>query len=107
MNNNLIPYKELGLTEEKLEIIDKFCEYKKAVESFESELKDKFKELIESGIIPVSSIDLGSVVLSYKKGYTKKSVDTAKLKLDGIYEDYITSTDVKSSVSMAIKKEEE
>ena len=45
MNNNLIPYEELGLTAQRIEIIDNFIHYKKQVEEFESELKDKFKEM--------------------------------------------------------------
>ena len=105
MNNNLIPYEELGLTAQRIEIIDNFIHYKKQVEEFESELKDKFKEMVESGEIPVNSIDLGDMILSYKKSYTRKSVDTDKLKADGIYEDYLKETNVDSSVSMAIKKE--
>lgn len=105
MNNELVPFEELGLTAEKIEVINKFCYYKKAVEDFESDLKEKFKELVENGIIPVSSIDLGAVVLSYKKGYTKKSVDTDKLKEDGIYDNYVKTSEVNSSVSMAVKKE--
>ena len=105
MNNDLIPYEQLGLTQDKLDIINKFCYYKKAIEDFESELKDKFKELVESGEIPVSSIDIGNVILSYRKAYTKKSVDTNKLKEEGIYDDYVKETEVKSSVSMSIKEE--
>lgn len=105
MNNNLIPYEELGLTEQRIEIIDNFIYYKKQVEEFESELKDKFKEMVESGEIPVNSIDLGGMILSYKKAYTRKGVDTDKLKADGIYENYLKETNVDSSVSMAIKKE--
>lgn len=104
--NKLIPYEELGLTQSRQEIIDKFIYYKKQVESFESEIKDKFKELVESGTIPVSSIDLGNIILSYKKPYVRKSIDTDKLKEDGIYEDYLKELDVNSSVSMAIKKED-
>ena len=104
--NNLIPYEELGLTKDKLDIINKFVYYKKEVESFESELKDKFKEMVESGIIPVNSIDLGGIMLSYRKSYTSKKVDTDKMKNDVIYESYIKDTEVKSSVSMTVKKEE-
>lgn len=105
MNNDLIPYEKLGLTQDRFEIINKFCYYKKAVEDFESEIKDKFKELVESGEIPVSSIDIGNIILSYRKAYTKKSVDTSKLKEDGIYDNYLKESEVKSSVSMSIKEE--
>jgi hypothetical protein len=106
MNNNLIPYESLGLTESRLEIIDQFLYYKHQVESFESEIKEKFKDLVESGEIPVSSIDLGGMILSYKKGYIRKSIDTDKLKEDGLYEKYLKNNEVLSSVSMTIKKEE-
>ena len=106
MNNNLIPYEELGLTEARKEIIEKFIYYKEQVESFESEIKDTFKEMVESGDIPVNSIDLGDMMLSYKKSYTRKSVDTDKLKEDGLYDNYLKETEVNSSVSMTIKKKE-
>lgn len=106
MNNNLIPYEELGLTEARKEIIEKFIYYKEQVESFESEIKDKFKEMVESGDIPVNSIDLGDMMLSYKKSYTRKSVDTDKLKEDGLYDKYLKETEVNSSVSMTVKKKE-
>ena len=106
MNNNLIPYEELGLTEARKNIIEKFTYYKEQVESFESEIKDKFKEMVESGDIPVNSIDLGDMMLSYKKSYTRKSVDTDKLKEDGLYDKYLKETEVNSSVSMTIKKKE-
>lgn len=106
MNNNLIPYEELGLTEARKEIIEKFIYYKEQVESFESEIKDKFKEMVESGDIPVNSIDLGDMILSYKKSYTRKSIDTDKLKEDGLYDNYLKETEVNSSVSMTIKKKE-
>lgn len=106
MNNNLIPYEELGLTEARKDIIAKFIYYKEQVESFESEIKDKFKEMVESGDIPVNSIDLGDMLLSYKKSYTRKSVDTDKLKEDGLYDNYLKETEVNSSVSMTIKKKE-
>jgi len=106
MNNSLIPYEELGLTEARKEIIKKFIYYKEQVESFESEIKDKFKEMVEAGDIPVNSIDLGDMMLSYKKGYTRKSVDNDKLKEDGLYEKYLKETEVNSSVSMTIKKKE-
>ena len=106
MNNNFIPYEEPGLTEARKEIIEKFIYYKEQVESFESEIKDKFKEMVESGDIPVNSIDLGDMMLSYKKSYTRKSVDTDKLKEDGLYDKYLKETEVNSSVSMTIKKKE-
>ena len=43
MINELIPYEELGLTKSRLDIINNFVYYKKQVETFETELKEKFK----------------------------------------------------------------
>lgn len=106
MNNNLIPYEELGLSNDKLEIINQFCYYKKQVESFEKELKEKFKELVEDGTIPTNSIDLGGVILSYTKSYTKKQVDSDLLKENGIYDQYTKTIEVKSSASMKVKEGE-
>ena len=102
--NNLINYEELGLSTERLEIIKQFIYYKQQVESFEGELKDAFKQLVENGL-PVNSVDLGNIILSYKKGFTKKSVDTDKMKEEGVYEKYLKDTEVSSTVIMKIKKE--
>lgn len=107
MNNNLIPYEELNLSADRLDIINKFCYYKKQVESFEKELKDNFKMLVESGVIPTNSIDLGGVILSYTKAYTKKQVDSELLKEKGIYDQYTKTIEVKSSASMKVKEGEE
>jgi hypothetical protein len=106
MINELIPYEELGLTKSRLDIINNFVYYKKQVETFETELKEKFKELVENEVIPVNSVDLGGVILSYKKAYTTKRVDTDKLKEDGLYDNYLKKSEVKSSVSMSVKKED-
>ena len=106
MNNNLIPYEELGLNNDKLEIINQFCYYKKQVKLFEKELKEKFKELVEDGTIPTNSIDLGGVILSYTKAYTKKQVNSDLLKEKGIYDQYTKTIEVKSSVSMKVKEGE-
>lgn len=104
--NSIIPYEDLGLTEQRQEVINKFIYYKKQVESFENEIKERFKEMVENGDIPVSSIDLGNMILSYKRSYTQKKIDTNKLKEDGIYDKYLKENIVNSSVSMTIKKEE-
>lgn len=104
--NNLIPYEELGLSNDKLEIINQFCYYKNQVGLFEKELKEKFKELVEDGTIPTNSIDLGGIILSYTKAYTKKQVDTELLKEKGIYDLYTKTTEVKSSASMKVKEGE-
>jgi len=106
MNNDLIPYEKLGLTPSRKEILNQFIYYRHLVDTFENEIKEKFKELVESGDIPVSSIDLGDIILSYKKPYTKKSIDVEKLKNDEIYNDYLKETKTKSSVSMTIKRKE-
>lgn len=104
--NNLIDYERLGLTTDKLEIIKQYVYYKEQVETFENDLKDAFKTLVETGL-PVNSVDLGNIILSYKKGFTKKSVDTEKLKEDGLYDQYLKETEVNSTVIMKIKKEKE
>lgn len=104
--NNLIDYEQLGLSTERLEIIKQYVYYKEQVESFEQGIKDAFKELVEQGL-PVSSVDLGNVILSYKNSYVKHSVDIDKLKEDGLYDKYLKDSTVNSTVIMKIKKEKE
>ena len=47
------------------------------------------------------------VSITYVPSYTKKTVNTAKLKKAGIYDSYVKSSTVNASVRVSIKKEEE
>ena len=53
----------------------------------------------------VYNIDLGKVLISYKPSYEKTSVDSKKLKEDGIYEKYSKKSKVKSSIVVKVKEE--
>lgn len=53
----------------------------------------------------VYNIDLGKVLISYKPSYEKTSVDSKKLKEDGIYEKYSKKSKVKSSIVIKVKEE--
>lgn len=104
--NDLIPYEELGLTQEVMQTIKNFLAAKNEFKKIEPEIKEAFKAKVESGEIPVNSIDCGEFILSYTKGYTKNQIYSQKLKADGLYDKYLKHIEVDASVSMKIKKEE-
>ena len=82
-----------------------FCGYMKQIKAIEektAKIKEAIlKEMEERGI---PKIDLGDVTITYKAPSTKKSVDSKKLKEDGIYEKYTKINNVKSSITIKIKE---
>lgn len=68
----------------------------------EAEMKMKKEALIQA-FIPamkksgIRSINLGGCTLTIKDAYVRKAVDTAKMKTDGIYDQYLKETPVKES----------
>ena len=82
-----------------------FCEYLKQMKAMEEKTKEIketiLKEMEERNIYKA---DLGDVVITYKAPSTKTSIDTAKLKSDGIYDKYTKTSNVKSSITIKIKE---
>lgn len=74
----------------------------KAIEEKNKEIKEAIlKEMEDRGI---DSIEIDDVKITYKAPYTKTSVDSNKLKEDGLYEKYTKTSNVKSSILISIKK---
>ena len=82
-----------------------FCAYMKQIKAIEektTKIKEAIlKEMEERGI---SKIDLGDITITYKEPTTKTSVDSAKLKKDGIYDKYTKISNVKSSILIKVKE---
>lgn len=82
-----------------------FCGYMKQIKAIEektAKIKEAIlKEMEERGI---PKIDLGDITITYKAPTTKTSVDTAKLKKDNLYDKYIKTSNVKSSITIKIKE---
>ena len=82
-----------------------FCGYIKQIKAIEEktdEIKEAIlKEMEERGL---SKIDLGDVTITYKSPTTKTSVDSEKLKEDGIYDKYTKTSNVKSSIMIKVKE---
>ena len=83
-----------------------FCAYMKQIKAIEEKtaiIKEAIlKEMEERGI---PKIDLGDVTITYKAPSTRDSVDSKKLKEDGLYEKYIKTSNVKSSITIKVKEE--
>ena len=82
-----------------------FCAYMKQMKAIEEKTKEIkeaiLKEMEERGI---SKIDLGDITITYKAPTTKKSIDSAKLKEDGLYDKYIKTSNMKSSIMIKVKE---
>lgn len=82
-----------------------FCTYMKQIKAIEEKTKEIkeaiLKEMEERGI---PKIDLGDVTITYKAPSTRESVDSKKLREDGIYEKYTKTSNVKSSITIKVKE---
>lgn len=101
---------KIGYNDTTLQTIPKdkqmqFCslfKQMKAIEEKSKKIKEAIlKEMEERGI---ESIEIDDVKITYKAPTTRVSVDTNKLKEDGLYQKYTKSSDVKSSILISIKK---
>lgn len=93
-NNNII------LKEDVVKKIEAFNDMKKEIEYQEKLLKAGIMEAMET--LDLKSLDIGSVHATYKDSYVRKSVDTKKLKQDGLYNIYEKKTVVKPSVVLKV-----
>lgn len=91
---------EIILKEEVVKKIDEFNKAKKEIEYQEKLLKAGLLEAMET--LDLKTLDIGNVHATYKDSYVRKSVDTAKLKRDGLYEVYEKETLVKPSITLKV-----
>ena len=82
-----------------------FCGYMEQIKAMEEKTKAIkeaiLKEMEERGL---QKIEIGNISITYKAPSTKTSVDTVKLKVDGIYDKYTKTSNVKSSITIKIKE---
>lgn len=91
---------EIVLKEEVVKKIEDFNNVKKEIEYQEKLLKAGLLEAMEE--LNIKALDIGNVHATYKNGYIKKSVNTKKLKEDGIYSIYEKETPVKPSIVLKV-----
>lgn len=91
---------EIILKEEVVKKIDEFNKARKEIEYQEKLLKAGLQEAMET--LAIKSLDIGNVHATYKDSYVRKSVDTKKLKEDGLYEIYEKETTVKPSITLKV-----
>lgn len=91
---------EIILKEEVVKKIDEFNKAKKEIEYQEKLLKAGLLEAMEE--LNIKALDIGNVHATYKDSYVRKSVDTKKLKEDGLYEIYEKETVVKPSITLKV-----
>ena len=92
---------ELEIAEEYKEKLRNFMKLKKEIERTEKELKERALEYMEEN--DKDELDSEVMKIKYVKAFTRKSVDTEKLKEHGLYDEYTKETDVKPSVRITIK----
>lgn len=104
--NNLVEIKD-GQIIANQNAVDKIIEFKKTMDemellkkSFENALKDKMEEL------GIENFTIGNLKASIRKATTRKTVDTKRMKeeIPDIYEEYLKTSDVASSITLKIEE---
>lgn len=97
-NNKYLPF-----TQEETEMLRTFYELKAKVDILEAEKKEDIKQyMIENDI---KSFEDDNFKITYIPESVRKTVDTAKLKEQGLYEAFTKETKVKDSVRITLKWE--
>lgn len=91
---------EIVLKEDVVKKIEAFNDMKKEIEYQEKLLKAGIMEAMEE--LDLKTLDIGNIHATYKDSYVIKSVDTNKLKRDGLYEIYEKETIVKPSIVIKV-----
>ena len=76
--------------------------YQKELNAKLDNFKDALKKAMEEN--GIKSFENDAVKVMYKEPYTRQSVDTKKMKDEGIYELYTQTAQVKSSVALTYKE---
>ena len=102
--NNLTKYETAALslfTDEDIEKLKKFDELEAQVKAIkkrrDEELKYLFKESNQN------SFEDDRIRIVYTKPHTRKTVDTKKMKEEGIYDYYLTESNVSDSIKIEVK----
>lgn len=97
--------KELVVASELINQIKDFERRKIAIEIQEKQLREELLEAMEKYGITSWNTDDGSIKATYKKSYTRTSIDSKRLKeeLPDIAEEYSKQSEVKASVELKIE----
>lgn len=82
----------MGLVHQMNDIENKIKEVKESI----------LKEMEDRGL---SKVEIGDVTITYKQPTTRVSIDTKKLKEDGLYDKYSKISNVKGSISIKLEEE--
>lgn len=82
-----------------------FCNILNQMKAYEKKIADlKDQMLKEMEDRNIYNMTIGNVLLTYKPATTKVSIDSSKLKEDGLYEKYTKVSNVKSSIMIKVKE---
>ena len=85
-----------------------FCNILNQMKVYEKKIADlKDQMLKEMEDRNIYNMTIGNVLVTYKPATTKLSIDSDKLKADGLYEKYTKTSNVKSSIMIKVKEKKD
>ena len=94
------------ISKDDIEFIKKFDEYEKRAKVIKDMVKKKSYEFLEKNNLLDVGYSQDGIRISYKKGFTKKQVDTQALKDEGLYDLYLKDVEVSGSVLVNVEYED-
>lgn len=101
MNEVTFENGKIQIAVEVMKELQAFNEQKAAMELKEKRIKEAILQAMEENNI--KSFENDFVLIKYIPQTTRKSVDTAKMKDEGVYEIYLKESEVKSQVRLIWK----
>ncbi len=104
--NDLTIYEQINalFSSNDIEMLEKFEEIKTKVEVMTKERNKALLPIMEQYYKDTgnNTFDTGRLKFTYKKAFTRRSVDTKALKEQGLYEQFTKESEVSPSVSVSI-----
>lgn len=88
------------IPKEDVEFLIKFDEYKKRAKVVEESIKLKAQEFLEKNNVDEFTQD--GIRIYRTKPYTKKQVDLAALKEQGLYDEFLKEVEVEGSIKVQV-----
>lgn len=89
------------ITDDFIEKLVELDYLKEQIETYQFSIKEKIKDVFKK--YGVKSCETDFLTISYVPEFMKKSIDSERLKDDGLYEKYIKFTPVKESIRFSLK----
>lgn len=109
MENNVVLKEKFDvlIPAETIDFIKKFKEMEARFKVLDDEIKEKAKEFLEQNNLVEEGYEQDGIKFAYVKPYTRRQVDTKKMKDEGIYDEYSYEKEYSGYAKYSVNYEDE